>query len=270
MVGIESVFAVLARWGYVILAVFVAAEQVPLPVPAVPVLLGIGALAADGRMSIVVAVVVVCAAAVPIDLLWRRLGAVQGTRALRFVCRLALEPDSCVRRTETLFERYGSPVLLGAKFVPGFTALAPALAGLVRVPLARFLIFDIAGVVLWAATWLLVGYAFNRVLAVLLTQVSRAGSVVGALATGFIIYVLLKLVRRRRFLRQLRTARITASELKTMLDRGEEVWIADLRTALEVGAAPYTIPKARWIASEAIARSLAEIPRDRDIVLVCT
>jgi len=266
----DDVFALLARWGYVILAVFVVAEQVPLPVPAVPVLLGIGVLSADGRMSIVTAVAIACAAAVPIDLLWRRLGAVRGIRALRFMCRLSLEPASCLRRTETLFEQYGSRVLLIAKFVPGLTALAPALAGLVKVPLARFLAFDIAGVVLWAGTWMSLGYLFSRTLEFVLAQVSRAGSLLEALAAGFMIYVLLKVILRQRFRRQLQTARITASDLKSMLDRGEDVWIADLRSALAVKASPYTIPGARWIAAETIARALAEIPRDREIVLVCT
>src|SRR6266478_1957277 len=98
----HTLFALLASRGYVILAAFVVAEQVPLPVPAVRVLLGIGALAADGRMSIVAALAIACAAAVPMDLLWRRLGAVRGIRALRFMCRLSLEPASCVRRTDPL------------------------------------------------------------------------------------------------------------------------------------------------------------------------
>jgi membrane protein DedA with SNARE-associated domain len=262
----DALLALLAHWGYIILAAFVVAEQVPLPVPAVPVLLGIGALAAEGRMSIVVALAIACAAAVPMDLLWRRLGAV----AVRFMCRLAVEPASCVRRTETLFERYGSRVLLIAKFVPGLTALAPALAGLVNVPLARFLILDIAGVVLWAGTWLALGYLFNSALELILAQTSRAGSLLAGLAAGVVIYVLLKIVRRQRFLRLLRTARITASNLKSMLDRGDDLWIADLRSRREVEASPYAIPGARWLAAEAIAEAAAGIPRDREIVLVCT
>ena len=166
----DEVFAVLGRWGYVILAAFVLAEQVPLPVPAVPVLLGIGALAADGRMSMLVAVLIACASAMPIDLLWRRVGAVRGIGALRFVCRLSLEPASCLRRSETLFARYGSRALLVAKFLPGLTALVPALAGMVKVPLARFVIFDTAGVVLWAGTWMSLGYLFSRTLDVVLRR----------------------------------------------------------------------------------------------------
>ncbi len=230
----DPLLALLAHWGYVILAASVVAEQVPLPVPAVPVLLGIGALAADGRKSIVVALAIACAAAVPMDLLWRRLGAV----AVRFMCRLAVEPAACVRRTETLFERYGSRVLLIAKFVPGLTALAPALAGLVKVPLARFLILDIAGVVLWAGTWLSLGYLFNGALELVLAQTFRAGSLLAGLAAGVMIYVLLRIARRQRFLRLLRMARTSASNLKSMLDRGADVSIADLRSGLEVEASP--------------------------------
>jgi membrane protein DedA with SNARE-associated domain len=222
---VENALAVLVSYGYVILAVFVVAEQVPLPVPAVPVLLGIGALAAEGRMSIGLALAIACAAALPVDLVWRRLGAVRGTEALRSLCRLALEPDSCIRRSETLFERYGSPVLLIAKFVPGLTALAPAMAGLVKVRLARFLALDIAGIVLWAGTWMSLGYLFSHTLQSIVTQATRAGSLLGALAAGFIIYALVKIVVRRRLVRQLRAARITTSELKVMLDRGEDVWI---------------------------------------------
>lgn len=266
----DTLFALLARWGYVILAAFVVAEQVPLPIPAVPVLLGIGALAADGRLSIVVALAIACAAAVPMDLLWRGLGARRGIRAVRFMCRLSLEPASCVRRTETLFERYGSRVLLIAKFVPGLTALAPALAGLVKVPLARFLVLDIAGVVLWAGTWMSLGYLFGQALELILAQTSRAGNLLWALATGFVIYLSIKMVRRQRFLRVLRMARITAPNLKSMLDRGEDVWIADLRSGLEVEASPYTIPGARWLVDQAITGAAAEMPRDREIVLVCT
>ena len=138
-----------------------------------------------------------------------------------------------------------------------------------KVPLARFLALDIAGIVLWAGTWMSLGYLFSQTLQSVVTQTARAGSLLGALAAAFIIYALVRIVVRRRFLRRLRAARIPTSELKAMLDRGEDVWIADLRSANEVAASPYTIPGSAN-GAEAIARSLDDIPRDRDIVLVCT
>jgi membrane protein DedA with SNARE-associated domain len=200
----HSLAALLASWGYVILAASVVAEQVPLPVPAVPVLLGIGALAADGRMSIVAALVIACAASLPMDLLWRRLGAVRGTRALRHMTRLSLEPASRVRRIQTFFERYGNRVLLIAKFVPGLTVLAPALAGLIKVPLTQFLILDIAGVLLWAGTWMSLGYLFGRAPGLIVAQTTFAGNLLAGLATAFVIYVLLRTVRRQRWARHFR------------------------------------------------------------------
>jgi len=45
----------LLQYGYILLFAFVLAEQVGLPVPAVPVLLGVGALAGAGRMSLTLA-----------------------------------------------------------------------------------------------------------------------------------------------------------------------------------------------------------------------
>jgi hypothetical protein len=127
------------------------------------------------------------------DLLWRRLGT-----------RLSLEPASRVRRIQTFFERYGSRVLLIAKFVPGLTVLAPALAGLVKVPLAQFLILDIAGVLLWAGTWMSLGYLFGRAPELIIAQTTRAGNLLAGLATAFVVYVLLKTVRRQRWARHFR------------------------------------------------------------------
>jgi membrane protein DedA with SNARE-associated domain len=149
-------------------------------------------------MSIVAALVIACAVSVPMDLLWRRLGAVRGTRALVHMTRLSLDPASRVRRIQTFFERYGNRVLLIAKFVPGLTVLAPALAGMVKVPLTQFLILDIAGVLLWAGSWMSLGYLFGRAPELILAQTTRAGILLAGLAAAFAVYVLLKTVRRQR------------------------------------------------------------------------
>ncbi len=51
---------------------------------------------------------------------------------------------------------------------------------------------------------------------------------------------------------------------------GEDVLILDLRTALDVAATPYAIPSSRWITAEALDERLADIPRDRELVLYCS
>src|SRR5262245_39329123 len=110
----------LVQYGYLLLFAFALAEQVGLPVPAVPALLGVGALAGRGHMSLPLALVVVVAASLPADLVWYELGRRRGGRVLALLCRISLEPDSCVRRTENLFLQRGRKALLIAKFLPGF------------------------------------------------------------------------------------------------------------------------------------------------------
>src|SRR5216117_31852 len=97
----------LVQYGYLLLFAFVLAEQIGLPVPAVPILLGVGALAGAGRMSLALAFAAALAAYLPPDLVWYELGRRRGNRVLGLLCRISLEPDSCVRRTENLFMRRG-------------------------------------------------------------------------------------------------------------------------------------------------------------------
>jgi hypothetical protein len=95
------------------------------------------------------------------------------------------------------------------------------------------LVLDIAGVVFWAGTWMSLGYLSGRSPEFIVALTSRAGSLLAGLATGFMIYMLLKIVRRRGFPRHFRMSRITASKPKSLLDRGEDVWIPDLRPGPE-------------------------------------
>src|SRR5262245_24343345 len=120
----------LEQYSVVILPVLVVAEQVGLPLPAVPALLAVGALAAQGRASVPAVIAAIAVVALPIDLVWHELGRRRGARVLSGLCRLALEPDVCVRRTENVFLRHGPRALLVAKFLPGLTTVMPPLAGI--------------------------------------------------------------------------------------------------------------------------------------------
>ena len=106
------------------------------------------------------------------DLPWYFAGRRYGYRILRTLCRIAIEPDSCVNQTETIFERWGAPSLLVAKYVPGFATVAPPLAGAMGVSLPRFIVFSAAGALLWAIVPVVAGMVFSA-------QVEQAlGSVV--------------------------------------------------------------------------------------------
>ena len=261
----------LGRYSVVILPAFVVAEQVGVPLPAVPALLAVGALAAKGRASLLLTIAVIVAVALPVDLVWHELGRRRGARILSSLCRLSLEPDSCVRRTENLFIRHGIRALLVAKFVPGLTTVMPPLAGVFGVPRLTFAFYEVAGVCLWAGFWAGTGYLFSDAIEVVTAGASRLGRALGlVVAVALAGYILLKYIRRRLFMRQLRIARIAPEDLRRRIEAGEDVIILDLRTALDVEAAPYVIPGARWITTDALEGQLVDIPTDRELVLYCT
>lgn len=262
---IEFVF----HHGYALLFFWVFAEQAALPLPSIPLLLACGALSRDGRMSSIAVVAIGVTASLLADNIWFQLGRHRGTAVLRFLCRISLEPDSCVRLTENAFLRYGSRSLLIAKFVPGLNAAATPLAGSSGMSLARFLVFDGLGAMVWIASYTLVGYLFSGQLEIAFTYAQRMGSglllLVGGLFGGWIAW---KFIQRRRFLRKLSVARITAEELRDLLDAGEDVMIVDLRSSLDNEASG--IPGALRIPVEELTSRHVDIPRDRDIVLFCS
>jgi membrane protein DedA with SNARE-associated domain len=257
---------------YLMLFAFVLAEQIGLPVPAVPLLLGVGAFAGTGRMSGLAGLATALVASLPPDVVWYELGRARGRRVLDVVCRLSLEPDSCVRRTENLFMSRGRWALLIAKFLPGLSTLAPPLAGIVGLGRAPFLLLDAMGALLWAGTWIGLGYVSSSALTPLLELAARVGHWgLAAGAAALAGYVVTKAIRRRLFLRGLRVARIEPQELKRRLDAGDaDLVVIDTRSALDVAAAAYKIPGALWIPAEAIDSRRAEIPLDRKVVLYCS
>jgi membrane protein DedA with SNARE-associated domain len=262
----------LLRHGYLFLFAAVLVEQAGLPVPAVPVLLAMGALVGTGRFSLATSVAVAVAACLIADIAWYRLGRRYGSSILRLVCRITLEPDSCVRRTENVFAREGGRALLYAKFVPGLSTVAPPVAGLARLSLGRFLLWDGAGSVIWVTTSLLVGYVFSRQLerALEATRV-LGGRVIAAVVGGLALYVIWKLDQRRRFMRELEIARIAPEELLAMMQSGRaDVVVVDLRNALERQGDAAAVPGAIVLSPEELDERHLEIPRDRDVVLYCT
>src|SRR6267143_3838655 len=203
-------------------------------------------------------------------MLWFELGRHRGRQALNLLCRISLEPDACVRKTETFFSTHGLRALILAKFIPGLSTLAPALAGLFKISIARFVLFNAAGSLLWSLSFLLLGYVLSDQIGWLGEQAARFGKTAGTiLAVSLVGYVLYKYVHRQKLLRELRVARITPAELKQLMDNGHPSVVVDLRDALDHAADPYTIPGALRISPEQLDQRHLDIPRDRDVILFC-
>jgi membrane protein DedA with SNARE-associated domain len=261
----------LASQGPMVLFLIVLAEQLGLPLPAAPVLLVMGAMVGTGRFSFAGVLAIAVGASLLADFAWYRLGRWRGARVLNWLCRISLEPDSCVRTAQNRLASGGAQALLVAKFFPGFSTAAPPVAGLIGMRASRFLLWDGLGAVLWSGTYIGVGWLFSDQLERVMRAVAEVGGraffiAAAALAT----YLAWKVIQRQRFLRQIALDRITPEELNARLAKGDDIVVIDLRHSTEFEADLSSLPRALRIAPEAIDADFSAIPMGREVVLFCT
>ena len=267
----ESLDFFIRMYGYPALFGGMVMEQFVPPIAGEPLLLGAGALAGNGRLSLWVAAALALAGTVVGDLVWYEVGRRGGHRVLKRLCGFAIEPDTCVRRGADSFARYGAGALLIAKFLPGLNSIGQPLAGALGMSRRRFVIFDVLGAMLWVGLYVGLGYAFHDQLAEAALLADRLGGwaiVIVVAAIG--VYVGVKVTRRRLFLRQLRVARISPEELLAKVSAGDPVLIVDLRHELDVQLQPVMIRGAVRIDPAALEQGHVTIPRERETVLYCS
>jgi membrane protein DedA with SNARE-associated domain/rhodanese-related sulfurtransferase len=266
----NEILEFLVRHGYSLVFAWVFIEQAGLPIPSAPLLLAAGALSGTRQMNLWLAIAFAVCAAVASDSMWYELGRRKGVRVLQLLCRISLEPDSCVRRTQVSFGKSGARVLLVAKFIPGLNAMASPLAGIIRMSWRRFVLFDALGALLWSGAFMITGYVFSGELERIAAHAAYLGEWLLVLVlAAFVGYIGWKFYNRQRFLRKLRIDRITPEELKVKIDAGEDVIIVDLRHALDFEAQPETILGALHMDAAELEEAHEVIPRDREIVLFC-
>ena len=262
---------ILLMYGYLLLFAWVLVEQLGLPLPSVPVLLAAGALSAQRQISFPLALAVGVAASLTADSVWFFIGRTHGHRVLRLLCKLSLEPTTCVRRTQDSFGRRRGAMLMFAKFVPGLSTLAPPVAGQNGMRFGLFLLYDGIGSAFWVGVTMACGRFFGDLLKRNPSLLDWVGRFSGALLIlGVVGFFIARLVRRRVVLKELAASRLEPEELKRQLDAGEQVYIVDLRHPLELVPDPFKLPGAVHFSPDALTARHLEIPRDRDVVLYCT
>jgi membrane protein DedA with SNARE-associated domain len=267
----DQIIGLIDQYGVLVVFANVLLEQAGIPVPALPTLLVAGALASEGRLSLAPIVAAALSASLVADTIWYLVGRHFGYRVLRTACRVSLSPDSCVRRTEGVFERYGLLSLVVAKFIPGYSTIAPTLAGILRTAALPFLAYTAAGALLWAGAPLVAGMVLHRTVDRTLRAIEGLGTwSVAALALALALYLLFRWARLLRFRRTLRMARVSVDELRRMMNEGRGPLILDVRTHLAHLHDPRAIPGAIRFRLEELDEKLAGIPREQEIVLYCT
>jgi membrane protein DedA with SNARE-associated domain len=271
VITLDQVAKFLSLHGYSVLFLAVFAEQIGLPLPALPILLGAGALASAGHMDYMSVILLALVATLASDIIWYEIGRRRGASILGLLCRVSLEPDSCVRKTGSLFARHGARSLVIAKFVPGLNTAAPPMAGVQRMGYFRFLFFDGVGALLWIVVFTTLGYLCSDQLEQVMSRATALGGSLAAVIVAVLaVFVLWKYFQRRRVLRETIIERVPATQLARALESDEPPVVVDLREPLEQASDPVTIPGALLIPWGGFEARLAEIPVGKDVILFCT
>ncbi|MDX3906654.1 MAG: DedA family protein/thiosulfate sulfurtransferase GlpE [Pigmentiphaga sp.] len=242
-------------------------EQAGLPIPAYPLLVVAGALAAQGELSWPLVLLGTTAACVLADSAWYLAGQRYGARLLSTVCRISLSPDSCIRQTQGRYSQVGPRLLLVAKFLPGAGALTTVMAGLTRAPYRVFAGYEIAGTLIWAGSAVLLGAVFHPLVADILQAIDEYGRM-GLLFLGTLLglYIAYRIFQRWRIVKYLRTVpRLSVDELIEWEQAGRKPVLLDVRPAPAQDPLPGALP----VDLHARIADLELGPPDTPIVVYC-
>lgn len=223
---------IIETYGLWVVFFSVLLDQGGLPTPSYAPMIVTAALFTDAGQPLWPIVLVGSIAALTADVAWFAGGRRYGAKLLRLMCRISLSPDSCVSTTRRIYERWGAPSLMLAKYIPGFAAVSTTLAGQAGTRWPRFLVFDLLGAVLWVSGAVILGATFHEAVEALLSTLEQLGHVALAMlllvAVCFVVY---KWWQRHRFLREIRMARISSNELRAELQSTPSLALIDVRTA---------------------------------------
>jgi membrane protein DedA with SNARE-associated domain/rhodanese-related sulfurtransferase len=267
--AMNHLLELLQYYGLAFVFINVLALQAGLPVPAYPTLIVTGALASRGGFSLPALLGTAVAASLIADLAWYSTGRRFGGPVLRTLCRISLSPDSCVRQTESIFTRWGARSLMVAKFVPGFASVATAMAGVLRVPLWRFIPADAIGAALWSGVAIALGYIFRNAIDDVLAVLQEMGKIgLTLIVLAFIAYVFWKWLQRKRFIRQLIMDRISVDEVRQLMDEGKIGMVIDVRSPMSQEITG-RIPGAVTVDPQNITFDLVAVEPQSEVVVYC-
>jgi membrane protein DedA with SNARE-associated domain/rhodanese-related sulfurtransferase len=261
----DALIHVIEVYGLWVVFISVLLDQGGLPTPSYAPMIVTAALAADAHESLWPILLVGSVAALLADIIWFAGGRRYGAQLLRLMCRLSISPDSCVGTTRRIYEKFGAPSLMLAKYIPGFAAVSTTLAGQAGTSWPRFLLFDFLGSVLWVSGAVILGAVFHEAVEALLNRLEELGHIaVLILLLALALFLAYKLWQRHRFLREIRMTRISSDELRAEMQSMPGLMLVDVRSA-------ESRARSGWIAGSINVRDVSEIKLDLDgaIVVYC-
>jgi membrane protein DedA with SNARE-associated domain/rhodanese-related sulfurtransferase len=264
------VLAALAQHGYTILFAVVFLEAIGLPLPAAIALLVAGAAAANGSLSGPIAFSGAVAATMVGDVLMYGLGRYTGWWLLGLLCRVSLNPESCILTSADSFYRRGRVVLVFAKFLPGINTMAPPLAGSMNMRFFQFLWLDLAGTVIYIGTCFVVGYLFSGALAAIVEGYETFGTAIEWILVIAVAAYLLWLLRAWYRARGLSgVPRISPHEVAQALTAGDAL-VYDVRSHNYYDSKAHRIQGSRRLEPNSIETAPPQFPPNQKIYIYCT
>ena len=265
----ESWISGVSQHGYAILFTAVFLEAIGLPVPAALILLIAGGAAANGTLQVGYALSGAISVTLAGDTLMFLLGRYTGWWLLGLLCRISLNPESCVLRSADAFYRRGRTLIVIAKFIPGINTMAPPLAGSMNMRFWPFIRLDLAGAALYVGTCFGIGFLFSGALGALTRGYHAFGRVVGwafvALILGYVGFQILLWTRTRRLVA---VPLVHPKEAAREMAAG--AWIYDVRSHGYLDAKASRIQGSRRLDPNALNQSKTELPPDRPVYVYCT
>jgi membrane protein DedA with SNARE-associated domain len=270
----DDFLTLFARHGYGLLALIVFLEAVGLPVPAAVALLAAGAASALHIMHPFPALLIAVVSMVAGDALMFWLGSVSGWWLLGVLCRVSMNPETCILRSAESFYKRGKATLLFAKFVPGLNTMAPPLAGSMRMSPWKFLRYDLGGALLYILAYAGAGFLFSGFMSSITHGLALASHTFAMLLLlAFVAYLAYRIwtYRQQRVYRVV--PRVQVEELALLFNSEEErvrIVIADVRSHGYYDAGAHRIHGSIRIEPNNLDLEINSLPRDKHIYLYCT
>ena len=265
----ESWTSGLTTHGYSILFATVFLEAIGLPIPAALALLIAGGASARGSLQGSYALGGALLAMVTGDLLMFVMGRYTGWWLLGVLCRISLNPESCILRSADSFYRRGRSLLVMAKFIPGINTMAPPLAGCMNMSLPQFLGLDLAGAALYTGAYFGVGFVFSGALEAITRGYQAFGRVVGwvvfVLIAGYVAFQIWLWIRARA----LRTVPFVIP-LEAARQMATGACIYDVRSHGYLDAKATRITGSRRLDPNALNRWSEAFPAEQLVCVYCT
>lgn len=269
----KDLLSMMAHHGYVLTFALLFMEAIGLPFPAAIALVAAGAAVASHTLTASGVLLAAMVALMIGDILQFWLGRTAGWALLGFLCRLSLNPETCILRSAESFYKRGKLTLLIAKFVPGLNTMAAPLAGSMKMRFVQFLQLDFLGALLYCVTYMLVGYVSRDFLAAILNGFHAAGVAMEVVVIAvLVVYAVYRATQFHKYQNYRLVPRVQVEELAARLASEEagKVLIVDVRSHGYYDRGAERIHGSIRIEPNNLEEEVKNLPLGKDIYLYCT